>query len=225
MATAIGGKKAADGAAAIDGTPRPPAAAGRERVLGEGRALFTAQGFAAVSMQQIADAAGVNKATLYHHFRDKEDLFVAIMGDEFAAAHARIETALGGGGTLREKLHRVAALVFASNQSDFGRLAADLRGHVSAARRAELLARCAPPWESIRPVVERAGAAGEIRAIDPDLAARLFFGMVVSQVWWAKLDDDWPAPDARVATAIVDVLLDGIGAGTTSAAAAGTAPD
>lgn len=191
--------------------PSIPIADGRGRILREGRALFMAHGYAAVSMQQIADAAGVNKATLYHHFRDKEDLFVAIMGDEFGAARLRIETALDGGGSLRDALCRVAEGVFASSQSDFGRLAADLREHVSAGRRADLLARCAPPWESIRPAVERAIAAGEVRPVDPDLAARLFFGMVGSQVWWSKLADDWPTPDARVAAAIAEVLLDGIG--------------
>ena len=44
---------------------------GRARVVQQARELFLAQGYAAVSMQQIADAVGVNKATLYHYFRDK----------------------------------------------------------------------------------------------------------------------------------------------------------
>ena len=55
---------------------------GRMRVLREARALFTAEGFAAVSMQQIADAATINKATLYHHFRDKEALFLSVIASE-----------------------------------------------------------------------------------------------------------------------------------------------
>ncbi len=69
----------------------PPAAdvSGRGRILREARLLFTAQGYAAVSMQQIADAAAVNKATLYHHFRDKEDLFLSVMVEEFASAGHR----------------------------------------------------------------------------------------------------------------------------------------
>ena len=70
----------------------PPAAdvSGRGRILREARLLFTALGYAAVSMQQIADAAAVNKATLYHHFRDKEELFLSVMVEEFrTAGHQR----------------------------------------------------------------------------------------------------------------------------------------
>lgn len=183
---------------------------GRGRILREARTHFTAQGYAAVSMQQIADAAAVNKATLYHHFRDKEDLFVAVMAEELARMTAEVAAAIGQGGTLREQLRRVATHVFASLQSDFGSLVSDLHEHVSERRRAELRGRSAPPWEQIRLAVERAKEAGEVRDIDPDLVARLFFGMVRSQIWWAKYDAEHPIPDDRLAETIVDVLMEGI---------------
>jgi AcrR family transcriptional regulator len=170
------------------------------------------QGYAAVSMQQIADAASVNKATLYHHFRDKEDLFVAVMAEEFARTTAEVAAAIAAGGTLREQLRRVAEHVFSSLQFDFGRLVADLHEHVSERRRSELRGRNSPPWEAIGVAVERAIEKGEVREVDPDLVARLFFGMVRSQIWWAKYDADHPIPDDRLAETIVAVLLDGIGA-------------
>jgi AcrR family transcriptional regulator len=184
---------------------------GRVRILRQARALFTAQGYAAVSMQQIADAASVNKATLYHHFRDKEDLFVAVMADEFARTSAEVAAAIAQGGTLREQLRRVATHVFASLQSDFGRLVGDLHEHVSERRRSELRGRNSPPWEAIGLAVKQAQERGEVRDSDPDLIARLFFGMVRSQVWWAKYDAAHPTPDDRLAETIVDVLLGGIG--------------
>src|SRR3954469_10540891 len=111
----------------------PPAAdvTGRGRILREARLLFTAQGFAAVSMQQIADAAGVNKATLYHHFVDKEDLFVSVMAEEFARMATAMGDVLAEGGSLRDQLTRVAGHIIAYHQSDFGRLAADLHEHVN----------------------------------------------------------------------------------------------
>ena len=160
---------------------------GRGRILREARALFTSQGYSAVSMQQIADAAAVNKATLYHHFRDKENLFVAVMAEEFARTTVEVAAAIAVGGTLREQLRRVATHVFASLQSDFGRLVADLHEHVSEQRRSELRGRSAPPWEAIRLAVEQANEHGEVRDVDPDLVARLFFGMVRSQVWWRQV--------------------------------------
>jgi AcrR family transcriptional regulator len=184
---------------------------GRVRILREARLLFTAHGYAAVSMQQIADAASVNKATLYHHFRDKEDLFVSVMVEEFGRLATNIGAVIAAGGTLRDQLQRVAAHIFASRQSDFGRLAADLRDNVSGQRRSELMGRCAPPWEQISFAVERAIATGEVRDVDADLIARLFFAMVGSQIWWSNIGARHPEPDDLLAATIADLLLDGIG--------------
>jgi AcrR family transcriptional regulator len=55
----------------------------RERILATAWSLFASEGYAEVSMQNIADAARVNKATLYHHFGDKEQLFVAVLESDF----------------------------------------------------------------------------------------------------------------------------------------------
>jgi AcrR family transcriptional regulator len=196
--------------AAVEATARVQGVSSRSRILREARALFTAQGYAAVSMQQIADASGVNKATLYHHFRHKEDLFISVMDEEFARMAAEVGAAIAAGGSLRQQLARVAAHIFASSQSDFGRLVADLHEQVPEARRAEMLTHRAPPWEQIRDAVARAAQAGEVRDVDPDLVARLFFAMVRSQVWWSKFGAEHPRPDARLAATITDLLLDGI---------------
>jgi AcrR family transcriptional regulator len=40
---------------------------------------FLANGYAATSMDKVAAAAGVSKATVYSHFRDKEGLFTALV--------------------------------------------------------------------------------------------------------------------------------------------------
>jgi AcrR family transcriptional regulator len=184
---------------------------GRGRILREARALFTAHGFASVSMQQIADAAAVNKATLYHHFRDKEDLFLAVMCVEFGQLEAGLHAALAGDTSLRDQLRRGAVFLFRSSQSDFGRLMSDLRQNVTTPRRDEFMTRCAPPWQAIRAALERAAASGDIVNIDPDLAARLFFVMVVSQTWLPGFGQYRPPLDDRLAETITAVLLDGIG--------------
>ena len=104
----------------------------------------------------------------------------------------------------------MAAHIFASRQSDFGRLAADLRDNVSGQRRSELMGRCAPPWEQISVAVQRAITSGEVRKVDADLVARLFFAMVGSQMWWSNIGTHYPEPDDRLAATIADLVLDGI---------------
>src|SRR5665213_1315433 len=49
----------------------------RRRLLDAGTALFATHGFEEISMREIAQAAGVSKALLYHYFPSKADLFTA----------------------------------------------------------------------------------------------------------------------------------------------------
>jgi AcrR family transcriptional regulator len=53
----------------------------RQIVEGAGR-IFMAHGFDAASMGEIAKAAGVSKGTLYVYFKDKDELFKAIVEKE-----------------------------------------------------------------------------------------------------------------------------------------------
>jgi AcrR family transcriptional regulator len=184
---------------------------GRARILREARQLFTAHGFTAVSMQQIADAATINKATLYHHFRDKEDLFVSVMVEEFARMAAGLSLVIAEGGSIRDQLQRIARHIFAAQHSDFGRLVSDMRAHVSETRRPELIGRSTPPWEQIRAVIDEAIRTGEVRDVDPDVAARAFFAMVGSQMWWSKFGSGGPDPNDAIAQTLADLLIDGIG--------------
>jgi AcrR family transcriptional regulator len=56
----------------------------RRQILEGARAMFLARGFDAASMADIAKAAGVSKGTLYVYFKDKDELFTAIVHDECA---------------------------------------------------------------------------------------------------------------------------------------------
>jgi TetR/AcrR family transcriptional repressor of mexJK operon len=53
----------------------------QRQILDAAAALFMAHGYGPVSMDAIARAAGVSKATLYAHFASKDRLFATIVGD------------------------------------------------------------------------------------------------------------------------------------------------
>jgi TetR/AcrR family transcriptional regulator, mexJK operon transcriptional repressor len=190
---------------------RPPR--GRERILAEARARFTEQGYAAVSMQQIADAAGVNKATLYYHFTDKDTLFAAVMADELERLRAGVAQAMAAEAPLRVRLRQAAEFIFAATRADFGRLASEMRQHLTREQHERLFHEHPPPWELFRPAIAEAAASGEIRPVDPGQAARLFFAMVMSQVGAAKFSEDREPPTPVDAAAIVSIFFDGIAAG------------
>ncbi len=58
---------------------RPKDLEKRAAVIESARRLFLAHGLDAVSVDAIASAAGVSKATVYRHFADKESLFDAVV--------------------------------------------------------------------------------------------------------------------------------------------------
>ncbi len=66
----------------------------RLHILNAAGAMFVAQGFKSVSMDAIAEAAPVSKATLYKHFADKKALFNAVIAKRCAALAQILEQQL-----------------------------------------------------------------------------------------------------------------------------------
>lgn len=62
-----------------------------EAILKGAMEEFLAHGYAATSMDRVAKAAGVSKATVYSHFGDKEGLFNALIQD---LAKEKFQTAM-----------------------------------------------------------------------------------------------------------------------------------
>jgi len=56
-----------------------PALPTKERIVAAGSKLFYAEGIGRVSMDTVAEKAGVTKRTLYYHFRSKDDLVAAYL--------------------------------------------------------------------------------------------------------------------------------------------------
>jgi AcrR family transcriptional regulator len=63
----------------------------RRRLLELGARLFTEHAYDEISMSQIARAAGISKALLYHYFPSKQDYFVATLAGGAEELRAQIE--------------------------------------------------------------------------------------------------------------------------------------
>jgi AcrR family transcriptional regulator len=194
--------------------PRGERGDGRERVLTEAHRLFTAQGFAEVSMQQVADAAGMTKAALYYHFRDKSDLFGQVVLREMERVRSGIVASLAASETLRAQLEGIAHYVLVSVQADLGRLMTELHEHVPVASREAIKARICLPYDLVHPCLAQAAQRGELRpGTDVDQATLHFFGMVLGCLKSAEMGHPAKLSPEAAAASITDTLLHGIAAG------------
>lgn len=63
----------------------------RARILGESAALFVAQGYENVSVEQILAAAGIARSSFYRFFASREDVLANIIRPVFVAGLARLD--------------------------------------------------------------------------------------------------------------------------------------
>jgi AcrR family transcriptional regulator len=86
---------------------RADAARNRERILCAARRLFAERGAGCVSMDEIAETAGVGKGTLFRRFGSRASLAAAVLSErerEFQEAIIRGEPPLGPGACPQERL-------------------------------------------------------------------------------------------------------------------------
>ncbi|MGZ5269768.1 MAG: TetR/AcrR family transcriptional regulator [Ramlibacter sp.] len=183
----------------------------RELILARAAHLFAERGYSATSMNEVAEACGLSKATLYHYYRDKYALLFSI-----ADTHV-------------ERLQRIAREAAAESAEPQGRLRALVRRLVEAYADAQDAhwvltseVRFLEPADRRR-VLDRerelvAAFADVVGALRPDLKGAaldkpltmLLFGMVNWMFTWMKpggaLDHDAMAP------VVADLFLGGLGA-------------
>ena len=206
-------------------TDKLPESEGRLRILKAAYPLFVEQGYKAVSMQHIADAAGIHKATLYHHFRHKEALFTAVVQMELEQHRGELVRAIEQRTTVADRLVSVAWQFFSRSHADFGRLMTDVRENLSDEARQRLLKDQSFPWEQLEWIFDEAAHAGELPALDRELAAGMFTGLVWGQIWLRRAERTDAPLTEDLARTLVEILLAGLRASPAAAPRETMLPD
>jgi AcrR family transcriptional regulator len=186
----------------------------RQLVLDAAAKLFMAHGYGAVSMDAVARAAGVSKATLYAHFTSKDQLFATIVGEACRArlgladllptdaSDPRVALTEFGGRLLRFFLEeRVLCIyrVVTAESVRFPELGRALYDNGPAA-----LFRTFGAWLAEQSV------AGRLAVADPAMAAEQFVGMlrmgVFTRASLGLAPPTEPEIDATVAAAVTTFL-------------------
>jgi TetR/AcrR family transcriptional regulator, transcriptional repressor of aconitase len=79
----------------------------RREILGGARACFARYGYEGATVRRLEEETGLSRGAIFHHFRDKESLFLAVAEDDAAAM---VETVARNGlvQVMRDLLDRTA---------------------------------------------------------------------------------------------------------------------
>ncbi|WP_372640353.1 TetR/AcrR family transcriptional regulator [Ancylomarina sp.] len=82
----------------------------QENILAAARTIFAKKGLAGARMQEIADAAGINKALLHYYYRSKEKLFEQVFEEAFKKLVGPLAAFLADDSELFLKIRNICTL-------------------------------------------------------------------------------------------------------------------
>jgi len=94
------------------------AAVTRATVLKAALAVFSAKGFAATTLDDVAKAAKVTRGAIYWHFKSKADLYNTLVQELSARGATVVQQAVSEGGTFIEMLRRIFVRLCAVVEDD-----------------------------------------------------------------------------------------------------------
>jgi TetR/AcrR family transcriptional repressor of mexJK operon len=220
-----GGIEAAEGLIrrGAGGRPTREEAVRRDaRLLDVATTLFMERGFDATSIDAVAEAAGVSKPTVYARYRDKRDLFAAVLRGRIRdwlaplSVAAEAQTTDSNPKNIETTLHELSRHML--DQASMPECAALQRILAAQAIQFPELAKLAHEDGWLRGVrgvailLRQFAARGEIGVDDPELAADLFLNLLLGHSARLALHGiaDDPHSLQRRRRAVVELFLNGV---------------
>lgn len=182
----------------------------RNEILDASAQIFSQKGYHGTSMQDIALAVNLQKASLYHHVSSKQEILFDLLNRGLDLLISRVEDAVSKPGTPDERLRRATA-AYLSTMTEYQDLAAVLLleyrslepdyhdRHIPRRDRFEQIWR-----ELIREGIE----AGIFNCDHPSLSARALLGVLNWTVTWFR--NDGPMTAEEISEQISELFLLGL---------------
>jgi TetR/AcrR family transcriptional regulator len=183
----------------------------RETILARAAELFARKGYTATSMNEVAEACGVSKPSLYHYVRDKHQLLAEIAETHVARLLALVAAVAATEPAPEERLRRLIdafLVVYAGSQAEHRVLTEDVRFLAPAEKRRvvggqrRVVAAFAEAIAATRPELATASLAKPL--------AMLLFGMMNWMFTWLK--PKGALSHADLAPVVTDLFFGGVGA-------------
>lgn len=192
----------------------------RDRILDAAADVMRSRGLARATTKEIARAAGYSEAALYKHFRDKTEIFLAVLTERVPSTFGTVLAGLNGRagqGSVQDTLQEVARAALSFYHDTFVMAASVFsEPQLLAAHRAAVHARGAGPHRVSDAVAAYLAAEltlGRLRAhTDPRAAAALLLGACFQHAFLARFADTPLEDEAadRSAAAFARTLFAGL---------------
>jgi AcrR family transcriptional regulator len=172
--------------------------------------VFATKGYHETTVDEIAQAMGVAKGTIYYNFENKEDLYVSVVQAGVALFGQQLQQAVNGGKTTEERIANliVCQLKFFEGESDLVSLfLTELFGNdpLRSQLASRMLSDC---LQIFRSCIEAGIEAGDLRRIDPENATSSLFGMIaITALHYTR--NHLPIPIDQVGPDIEKIFLSG----------------
>jgi len=186
----------------------------REEILKSAAHLFIQHGYSGLSMREIAESVGVTKAALYYHFKDKEDLFLAILEVNLIRIEGLIEEIETEETDCRKRIDLFVRRILSQpvDQRAIIRLASQEMAQLCVDSRKTFGEIYHNRFiRKISEIIDSGITAGEIRSVDPNVATWSLLGMMYPYFYPVHSDDLSPSEDAI--NTLVEIFLYGAASG------------
>ena len=187
---------------------RPPTPGLRQRILRAAEDIFARHDYHEVQMDDVVEACGVGKGTLYRYFPSKQDLFLAVMFDGIQRFRAELDSAARAEESPAKRIRRIVhrTLAFFWDRRFFFSLIHRGEYKMAPGTR-EWLRHRAELSRVVEESLDAAVAAHHLRPVDTRIAAEMLLGMMRGvnryRVEGDRLED--------LVDAVVDVFMSGVG--------------
>ncbi len=182
----------------------------RNEILEAAAQIFSQKGYHGASMQDIALAVNLQKASLYHHVSSKQEILFDLLNQGLDMLIIRVEEAINDPGPPDEKL-RNATCVYLCALTEYQDLASVLLLEYRSLE-SEYHDRHIPKrdrFEQIwRELIKEGVDAGYFNCDHPSLSARALLGVLNWTVTWFRADG--PLSAEEIANQISDLFLMGL---------------
>lgn len=185
----------------------------RDAILRAAARMFRQRGFAETGMRDIADAADLSPANLYHYFRGKDEILFYCQDRALDSMLAAAQQARRATMTADERLHHVLTAHLRTMLDEVAGASAHLQvDSISPALRDRIVRKRDRYERALRRLIDDGVTTGELVATDSAVIARAMLGALNWTVTWFR--PDGPQPADRVAETMARFLVRGVVNGT-----------